>query len=118
MRRRIRHTILRTTAAGEDAFQLRIARLTFQCRQNLACSQLGRTCHTAGRKCCLQDIKRRRAMAQASANRRDEIVYRGVSFDLHQLRTVDRTESTDATEIVAEEVDDHEIFGEVLRRIL
>ena len=50
-------------------------------------------------------------VAQAAADRRDELVHGGVGLDGHQLRHLDAAQRADAAEVVAQQVDDHQVLG-------
>ena len=42
----------------------------------------------------------------------------GICFDMHQLRNMDTTNSTDPAQVIAKQVDNHEVFGAVLDAVV
>ena len=75
---------------------------------------LGRPGHRAGREERPQRPDRRDVLAEPAADGRDELVHRLVGLDVHQHRHLDRADLADHPDVVAEEVDDHQVLGAVL----
>ena len=57
----------------------------------------------------------RDAVAQPAAHRRDELVHARVGLDAHQLGHLDRAGRADHRQVVAEQVDDHQVLAAELR---
>ena len=53
----------------------------------------------------------RGVVAQPAADGRHELVDRRVGLDGHERRHLDAAQRADAAEVVADEVDDHEVLG-------
>ena len=51
---------------------------------------------------------------QGAAHGRDQLVHRGEGLDPEQVRDVHRSGRTDAREVVADQIDDHQVLGAVL----
>ena len=54
------------------------------------------------------------SVAQPAAHAGDELVHGLVGLDPHQLRDLDAADLADAAEVVAQQVDDHQVLGPVL----
>jgi hypothetical protein len=59
-------------------------------------------------------MRERRLGMQASGHRRRHLQHIGKTRDREQLRHGDRTERSNTAEIVAQQVDNHQIFGAIL----
>ena len=68
-----------------------------------------------GREQRPQRADRGDVVAQPAADGRDELVHLGVGLHLHQRRHLDRARLADAAEVVAQQVDDHQVLGAELR---
>ena len=77
--------------------------------------QLGRSGHRAGREQRAQRAHGADVVAEPAAHRRDELVHRRVGLDLHQRRHLDGADLADQGQVVAEQVDDHQVLGARLR---
>ena len=75
---------------------------------------LGGTRHRPGWKRRAHQIEYIAFVAKPTANRRHHLVDGRVAFDRHELRDFHAADLANATEIVANQIDDHEIFSSVL----
>ena len=74
-------------------------------------AQLRRAGHRAAGERGADAVDRGRVVAQAAADRRDELVDGGVGLDGHERRHLDAAQRAHAAEVVAHEIDDHEVLG-------
>ena len=75
---------------------------------------LGRAGDRSARKQCLDDVDRVEARAEGGGDVGHHLVERGIGFDREQAGHGDAAGLGDAGQVVAEEVDDHEVFGALL----
>ena len=80
-------------------------------RQDLHRADLGRARHRPGRKACHQRIEVIAVLGQAAVDGRDEVHHVGITFKRHVLRYADRSVLADPSEIVAAQVDEHDVLG-------
>ena len=91
------------------------ARLALQCGDDLHAAHLRTTGDGTARESCRNHLAGRHAGAQTSAHIGDDVMNVGVTLHHHQLVDLDRARHADATEIVALQVDQHHVFGALLR---
>ncbi|CAB4727749.1 unannotated protein [freshwater metagenome] len=78
-------------------------------------AQLGGSGHRAGREERAQRTDRVDVVAQPTPDGADQLVHGLVGLHLHQRRHGDRAGLADHGQVVAEQVDDHQVLGAVLR---
>src|SRR5690606_6794790 len=75
---------------------------------------LWRPGHRAGREAGADDIDRVEPFADLPAHGRDELMDLGVGFDVEQCRHLDGADLAYPREVVAHQVDDHDVFRALL----
>src|SRR5215211_117408 len=98
-----------TDRAGVDA-----AGGALDLAEDLRGAQLGGACHRSGREAGADGVDGGSVGAEAAADLGDELVDGLVGLDLHHPRHLDAADLTDGAEVVAQEVDDHQVLGPVL----
>src|SRR5690606_20949265 len=83
---------------------------------DLARPDLGRTGHRAGGEERAKQIRNVGGGRKRRGNGGGELVHRGVVLDLEECGRRDRAELSDPTDVVPQEIDDHEVLGAILRR--
>jgi len=105
----------RVEIAGEAEIGDRSAVRTAACRleavDQLHGPNLGRPCERAGGKTGEKEIDGRVLFAQTATDIGDQVHHVAVSLDVAELRHLDGAAAADAPEVVAAEVDEHEVLG-------
>ena len=91
--------------AAADGFQI------LDCLQH---SRLGRAGDRRRRKRRAHEVVETDVGPEPAAHGTHEVCEPGVGFDREERRDIDRSELADASEIVARQVDDHQVLGPVL----
>ncbi len=73
--------------------------------------------HRSGRERRVDGVERVRPRAEATLDRRDQLVHRRVRLDRAQPGDANAARGADPAEVVAREVDDHRVLGSILRAL-
>jgi hypothetical protein len=79
---------------------------------------LRRAAQGAGREGSLQDVERVTAGLELAGHVTDQVHHVRIALDLHEFGDLDGAELGDATDVVASEVDQHDVLGALLGVIL
>jgi hypothetical protein len=95
--------------------RVRAAADAFELGDDLHAAHLRAARDRAARKHGGHDRARRRVGAEPSAHVRDDVMHVRVALDGHQLIDFDRARHRDAAEVVAFQVDQHDVLGALFR---
>src|SRR2546430_3417561 len=98
-------------AEAADCSSVYPSLITFQFADDLHRPYLGCARYSARRKSCPQCLEGRDIIAQSPHNVRDQVHDMRIAFDFHEIVYLDAAWLTDASNIVARKVDEHNVFG-------
>ena len=107
--------VVAVEAEVADGARVRAAFAFFEFVEDLHGADLGRSGDGSGGECGAHDIEGAAATGEFSRNMRDDVHDMAVALNGHEVGDFHRAVFRDAADIVAGEVDEHEVLGAFLR---